>query len=225
MPSRKGRRSRYQDSVASQPSERVHDTRSEGSSTWPHDGAPSSSYHASAGGRQIGFAYDPEETHVEPSQHEVAAELNAANLARVDEQPLVRGPLQQLEDASELIRASIHAMSEEIDWLNASIKDFQDTVEKLRRRIVEARQAGQWTEVQELETQAANTKERIKQEEQRKQDVRGRLEHGRRVVNGTLHELDLAVTHAGLQPGYPALADLADDTEGVPEEARPHLNF
>ncbi|KAG6366852.1 hypothetical protein INS49_001033 [Diaporthe citri] len=229
MSSRHRRSSKYRDSVAGQPSERVHEIGSEGSSAWPHHGAPSSSYYASAGGQQTGFAYEIGQDHVGPlssrSQHQVVAELNATNLARVNEQPLVRGPLKQLEDASEQTTLSVHDVYKEIDQLNTSILSYQNTVNTLREQITAAKSAEQWTQVQWLETHEANTQERIQQEEQRRQDLLGRLEQKGRFVDGALRAHGLETTHAGWQSNYPTRADMAEDTKGVPEEARPHLDF
>lgn len=152
-------------------------------------------------------------------------ELNAANLARVNEQPRVPGPLKQLEVQSELARASVHTMFQEIDRLNESIQSHQDTIDFLRGQIAAAESAEQWTQVQELVGWETNTRERIQQEMERKQVLLDRLGEQGQLLDDGLRAQGLATTSAGWQSNYPTRADMAEDAEGVPEEARPHMNF
>lgn len=187
-------------------------------------------YEDSGGGRQTGLAYDIEADEVEPSssqqlEQQVVAELNAANLARVNEQPQVPGPLKLLEVQSDLARASVHTMFEEIDRLNLSIQSHRDTIDFLRGQIATAKSAEQWTKVEELEGWETNTFERIQQEQERKQVLLDRLGEQGQLLDDGLRAQGLATTSAGWQSNYPTRADMAEDTEGVPEEARPHMNF
>lgn len=200
---------------------------SQGSSARPHYGAPSSSYYASAGGQQAGYAYDIEADEIEPSssQQQVVAELNAANLARVNKQPQVPGPLKQLEVKTDLARASVHATFKDIDQLDLSIRSHQTTVNTLREQIAAAKSAGEWTEAQKLEILETNTLARIQQEQQRRQDLLVRLGEQGQFIDSNLRAQGLATTRAGWQSNYPTRADMSEDAEGVPEEARPHMNF
>lgn len=151
--------------------------------------------------------------------------LNDANLARLGGQDFVRGPLEQLQQASKQVMNGIHMVYQDIDRLNTSIMSFQETAKSLHVRIAAARSAGDWYWVQELEKQLEYTEQRIEQDEMEKQGLLGQLDQGRQSVNNTLQQLGLAVSGSANQPSYPAYVDLGEGSEEVPEQARPHTNF
>lgn len=197
--------------IEGQPSGYVFEIESEEPSSWEDDGGPSSSR----------------------SQQQVTVELNDTNLARVNEQRQVRGPLKQLYDASKQVKNRVKAINYEIDQLNTSISGRRETVQSLSERIAnmhETARQGQGgrrkqQQVQQLEIQLYNTQQRIQQEEERVQDLFKQLWQEGQAVDGALRAQGLVTSHAGWQSRYPARADMAEDTEAVPEEDRPHLNF
>lgn len=170
-------------------------------------------------------------------QQQVGRELNAANLARLDEQPLVRGPLKQYEEVSKQAMASVLEVNMEIDQLNESIRSLQEHAISLSEHIQAALEGtevewqgelGQVMELRDLrwlQDQLANTQGRILQDQARIQDLQNRLNQGTQSVDRRLHRMGLATTGGANQPSYPAHADLGEHTEGVAEEARPHLYF
>lgn len=99
--------------IEAQPSGYVVEIESEEPSSWQDDGGPSSSR----------------------SQQQITVGLNDTNLARVNEQPLVRGPLQQLEGASRQVKNRVKAINYEIDQLNTSISGRRESVQSLSERI------------------------------------------------------------------------------------------
>lgn len=197
--------------VEGQPSGYVFEIESEEPSSWQDDGGPSSSR----------------------SQQQVTVELNDTNLARVNEQRQVRGPLTQLHDASKQMKNRVKAINYEIDRLNTSISGHRETVQSLSESIANVRETlrqglgghGEQQQLQEQETQLCNTQQRIQQEEERVQGLFGQLWQYGQAVDGALRAQGLVTSHAGWQSRYPARADMAEDTEAVPEEDRPHLNF
>lgn len=197
--------------VEGQPSGYVFEIESEESSSWQDDGGPSSSR----------------------SQQQVTVELNDTNLARVNEQRQVRGPLTQLHDASKQMKNRVKAINYEIDRLNTSISGRREEVQSLSERIANTRETlrqglgGQreQQQLQQLEEQLYNTQQRIQQEEERVQGLFKQLWREGQAVDGALRAQGLVTSHAGWQSRYPARADMAEDTEAVPEEDRPHSNF
>lgn len=192
-----------------------------------------------AGGQQRGYVYqiesegsssrqDPGEASSSRSDQQVRVELNATNLVRVDQQPLVRGPLKQLEVASEQMRKSNHRIYREIERLDTSILEHQETVKYLRNRIERisyAQSPEERTEQQQLEIQLTNTLQRIQQEEQQKLHLAGRVDQSWQLVDANLRKRGLAGSRSANQVSYPARADMAEDTKGVDQEARPPLDF
>lgn len=186
----------------------------ESSGQWDHGGPSSSRY-----------------------QQQVGRELTAANLARLDEQPLVRGPLKQYEEVSKQTMASVLDTNMEIDRLNESIRSLQGHAIFLSEHIQAALEGtelgrqgedGQVMELSDLrwlQNQLANTQGRILQDQARIQYLQNRLNQGTQSVDRGLHRMGLATTGGANQPSYPAHADLGEDTEGIAEEARPHLYF
>lgn len=124
---------------------------------------------------------------------------------------------------------SVHSTNVEIDQLSQSILRLQEELDSLRGRIDAAQSTQQWTQLELLTEQEANILDRIGQEQERKQVLLDQLEQRRQAVNHTLNHLRLYVnsgngSHPNL-PSYPANADLAEDSEAVHEEGRPHLAF
>lgn len=160
------------------------------------------------------------------SQRRVRRGLNDTNLARLDEQSLVRGPLRQLEVASQEVMRSVHSTNVEIDQLSQSILELQQELNSLRERMTAAQSLEEWTQLGE---QQKNILDRIGLEQERKQVLLDRLEQGRQAVNRTLIGLNLYVNDGSRStpdlPSYPANADLAEGSEAVHEEGRPHLAF
>lgn len=151
----------------------------------------------------------------------------------MNEQPLVRGPLQQLEGASRQVKDRVKAINYEIDQLNTSISGRRESVQSLSERIANIHETlrqglggrREQRQVQQLETQLYNTQQRIQQDEKRVQDLFDQLWQEGQAVDGALRAQGLVTSRAGWQSRYPSRADMAEDTEGVPEEDRPHLNF
>lgn len=146
---------------------------------------------------------DPGEASSSRSNQQVRVELNATNLVRVDEQPLVRGPLKQLEVASEQMRKSNHRIYREIDRLDASILEHQETVEYLRNRterISYAQSPEERTELQKLEKQLTNTLQRIQQEEEQKLHLAGQVDQSWQLVDANLRRRGLAGSRSA-KPG------------------------
>lgn len=199
--------------IEAQPSGYVVETESEEPSSWQDDGGPSSSR----------------------SQQQITVGLNDTNLARVNEQPLVRGPLQQLDGASRQVKDRVKAINYEIDQLNTSISGRRESVQSLSERIANiheilrqgrgGRREQQQQQQHQLEVQLYNTQQRIQQEEERVQDLFKQLWQEGQAVDGALRAQGLVTSRAGWQSRYPTRADMAEDTEGVPEEDRPQLNF
>lgn len=197
--------------IEAQPSGYVFEIESEEPRSWQDDGGPSSSR----------------------SQQQITVGLNDTNLARVNEQPLVRGPLQQLEGASRQVKDKVKAINYEIDQLNTSISGRQESVQSLSERIANIHETlrqglggrREQRQVQQLETQLYNTQQRIQQDEERGQDLFDQLWQEGQAVDGALRAQGLVTSRAVWQSRYPSRADMAEDTEGVPEEDRPHLNF
>lgn len=196
-------------------------------------------HYAPVGGQQRGYVFetesegsgsrhDPGEASSSRSQQQVRVELSQANLARVDQQPLVRGPLKQLDMASEQMTESNHLINQELDRLDKSILEHQETVKFLRERIerfTDAQSPEERAELQQLETQLTNTLQRIEQEEEQQRRLVRQLEQQGQLVDDSLRTRGLAVSRSANQVSYPARVDLAQDTTVVDEGVRPPLHF
>lgn len=168
------------------------------------------------------------------SSREVGVELTARNLARVDNQPLVRGPLKQSEEASRRVMNEIHETNIELDELNHSITLLKGQVDFLQNQIATLQAAEQDAAAMRMRLDDARMKElenlldqqdgmsaMVQQQEERRNFLMTKLDEKERMIDRTLRRLRLPLggnrSNAN-PPRYPAHVDLTEQGEVVPEE-------
>ncbi|KAH8743091.1 hypothetical protein F5883DRAFT_623607 [Diaporthe sp. PMI_573] len=175
------------------------------------------------------------------SHGQVRVELTAGNLARLDDQPRVRGPLQQLENASKQVMGEFHVVLREIDHLDSSLQSWKQQAESLKNQIALLQAAAseatavvsrlddaRMSKLSELLEEQDIVAGRIQQEEEAKESLLEKLNGGERAVDHKLCRLGLMAPGGGSAsspnlPRYPARADVTDNSEAVPEEERPWI--
>jgi hypothetical protein len=206
-----------------------------------------SQYHAQARGLQNGFVEEIEAERSSRQQDrggrsspgQVGVELTAGNLTRLNDQPRVRGPLQQSENASKQVMGEFHDIHKEINHLDSSLQSWEQQTESLKNQIAplqaaawEAAAVGftlddaQMTQLSELLEEQDKVACRIQQEGQARQSLLEKLRRRERAVNHKIRRLGLIEPNGGSArnpklPRYPARADLTEYSEAVPEQERP----